>query len=357
MDSLTQFVLGAAVSSACLGGKIGLRKAALLGGLLGTLPDLDVLQPFADPVDSFVFHRGWSHSLVVHVAATPLIGEALVRVFKSWKEHRWRVWMAVFLCLSTHALLDALTIYGTRLFWPLYPDPVGVGSVFIIDPVYSLPLLFIVLWAFIRGRWSDAFKTALSVVLVLTTGYLAWGIGAKTYMEARAERLFKQAGVEPQRILAQAAPFNTLLWKVIGLEEGRYHNLYLSVLDVQDTQPVYTHARHLELSSCLDDNLSFQKLDWFSHGFFRADRKGDRVSISDLRMGLTPGYTFSFTVAELEAETLREVAPVRGLLTRRAIAEGDWDWLKARTLGKSTIRPAEVAFIGATEPPVPEPAC
>lgn len=41
MDSLTQLTLGAAVGEAVLGRQVG-RRAALWGGLLGTLPDLDV---------------------------------------------------------------------------------------------------------------------------------------------------------------------------------------------------------------------------------------------------------------------------------------------------------------------------
>lgn len=125
MDSITQFVLGAAVSTVCLGKKIGPRKAALVGGALGTLPDLDVLIPFADPIDSFVYHRGWSHSLFVHALAAPVIGEGLVRLFKGLRDARIQTYLAVFLCLSTHAIIDAMTIYGTRLFWPFYPDPVG----------------------------------------------------------------------------------------------------------------------------------------------------------------------------------------------------------------------------------------
>ena len=37
MDSLTQFVLGSTISVLCLGKTLGPRKAALLGGALGTL--------------------------------------------------------------------------------------------------------------------------------------------------------------------------------------------------------------------------------------------------------------------------------------------------------------------------------
>ena len=72
MDSLTQFLLGAAVSTACLGKTLGPRKAALVGGALGTLPDLDVFIPFDDPVDSFVLHRGATHSLFIQALAAPV---------------------------------------------------------------------------------------------------------------------------------------------------------------------------------------------------------------------------------------------------------------------------------------------
>jgi len=48
MDSLTQAALGAAVGEAVLGKKIG-NKAAVVGAIIATIPDLDVLLlPFFD---------------------------------------------------------------------------------------------------------------------------------------------------------------------------------------------------------------------------------------------------------------------------------------------------------------------
>ena len=72
MDSVTQFALGATVGAAVLGKRLGVRRAAIAGGLLGTLPDLDVYIPVDDPVESFVGHRGATHSLIVHALITPL---------------------------------------------------------------------------------------------------------------------------------------------------------------------------------------------------------------------------------------------------------------------------------------------
>ena len=108
MDSLTQFALGAGVGLAVLSRRIGPRRAALTGGVLGTLPDLDVLFPFDDPVDSFILHRGATHSFFVHALATPIFGEILVRLFKDLREERLRCYLAVYLIFVTHAVIDAL---------------------------------------------------------------------------------------------------------------------------------------------------------------------------------------------------------------------------------------------------------
>lgn len=340
MDSLTQFVLGAAVSTVCLGKKIGPRKAALVGGVLGTMPDLDVFLPFDDPIDSFVYHRGWTHSIFVHALAAPVIGEGLVRLFKGLRDHRWLTYAAVYLCLVTHAMIDAITVYGTRIFWPVYPDPVGIGSMFIIDPFYSLPILAMVIWALFRSGWSQRFGRVLTTVLALTTAYMGVSMVLQAHMETRAQSVFADAGLAPERVFAIAAPFNIVLWKVIGLEEGRYHNLYLSLLDGEQTAKIYTHARNPGLVACLADAPAFQKLDWFSRGYYRAELDGGKVVVSDLRMGLTPGYAFRFAIGEWNGETIRPIPPLRDTASRGA-EPGDFEWLGDRLIGIPSVRAAE----------------
>ncbi len=345
MDSLTQFVLGAAVSTVCLGKAVGPRKAALIGGALGTLPDLDVFIPFDDPVDSFVYHRGWSHSVFIHALATPVIGEALVRLFKGLRERRYLTWLAVFLCLSTHAFIDAMTVYGTRIFWPVYPDPVGVGSVFIIDPVYSLPLLAAVIWALCTKTWTARLRKFVTGVLVFSFAYLGLSVVVQRHVETRALAIFKERGSEPEQIMALAAPFSILVWKVIGLHEDRYENLYVSLLDRAGDPEIYSHPRHPELSACLGETTAFEKLVWFSRGFYRAGLDGDKVVVSDLRMGLTPAYVFSFAIGELDDDGIRAVPP-RRLAGLSRVESDDWDWFTARLQGRPAIRRVEAAEVG-----------
>ncbi|MDW3225019.1 MAG: metal-dependent hydrolase [Paracoccaceae bacterium] len=349
MDSLTQFVLGSTVSVLCLGKTLGPRKAALLGGVLGTMPDLDVLITFDSPVDAFVMHRGWTHSLFVHAAIAPFLGELLMRVFKSLQDHRVTVWWTVFLCFSTHALIDAMTVYGTRLFWPIYRDPVGVGSIFIIDPLYTLPLLGVTIWAIFRREWSSGLARGVTAAMIFSTAYLGLGAVLQSQAENRAKVIFARAGVATDSVFAIAAPFNIVLWKVIGLEQGQYHNIYLSLFDDDQTARVYTHPRHPELIACLENVDAFQKLAWFSRGYYRAEQQGDEVIVSDLRMGLTPRYAFRFAVAQAMGHGLREVPPETASDQPRA-AEGDLDWLAERVRGRPAVRQAEISEADAIEP-------
>ena len=344
MDSLTQFTLGAAVSVACLGSKMGPRKAVLIGGLLGTLPDLDVLIPFDTRIDQFVYHRGWSHSVFIHALATPLIGELLVRSFKSLKDHRKLVWLTVFLCLTTHALIDAMNAYGARLFWPFHPDPVGTGSIFIIDPVFTVPLLVAVLWAVASSSWSNRLRRVLGSALVFSTGYLVMGLIVQSHIHARGEAIFAARGVDVKTVKTVVAPFNTILWRVIGQGDGEYHNLYLSLFDRDDDAFLYTHAFDASLVSCVADDPEYQKMVWFSDGFVRTDLVDGRIVATDFRLGLSPTYLFRFAIADYENGTSKKIAPE---LLAPSIGEAgtDFGWLGNRILGRPVIRASEQRHI------------
>lgn len=339
MDSLTQFALGAGVGAAVLGRRIGPRKAAITGGLLATLPDLDVLFPFDDPIEAFTLHRGASHSIIVQALVTPLFGEAMVRLFEGLRERRLQTYLAVFLIFATHAALDALTIYGTRLLWPVIPEPFGAGSIFIIDPLYTLPLLLAVVWALALGAWTARFGRVLAGALVVSTAYLGWSLAAQQVVERRAATLLSEVGVAPDRLLAMPTPFNTLLWKVIAIEGERYVNLYMPLFGGGDRVTAYFHARGTEREDCLDASEALDRLAAFSHGFYRLDLVEGELRASDLRMGMTPNYVFSFAIARQAEQGFQPITPQRRPSARSA--EGDVDWLIANLTGEPTRRTAE----------------
>jgi inner membrane protein len=165
LDSLTQAVLGAALQGAVLG-RIQGRRSLFYGAALATLPDLDVLIRYADPVSQMTFHRGFSHSLFVLTGLALLMAWTLAWLGQRYwphKGYRWpRLFLAFWLVLVTHPILDAFTVYGTQLLWPLQPTPQSWAAVFIIDPVYTVPLLLAVLYAAFKGLQGRA------------VGVLAW---------------------------------------------------------------------------------------------------------------------------------------------------------------------------------------
>ena len=88
--------------------------------------------PLGDDVADFTHHRGPTHSLLLHAAATPVIAWAMGRVQPAILPFRLRRWLLAFLCLTTHALLDGFTAYSTQLLWPL---PGGADR--LVDPCSS----------------------------------------------------------------------------------------------------------------------------------------------------------------------------------------------------------------------------
>ena len=342
MDSLTQFTLGACVGAITLGPRIGARKAAIVGGLLGTVPDLDVFYPYADSVDSFTLHRGPSHSLVIQAIATPLFAEGILRLFKTFRDagasaHRLWVYLSVYLIFATHALLDAMTVYGTKVFWPLIPDPVGIGSIFIIDPIYTLPLLGMTLWALIQSRWGPKITRGLTISLLFSTAYLGWTLVGQQIAESRAIAAIGGTQ-EGDRLLTIPTPFNTLFWKTILIRDDEYRNIYVPLLGGVEDVTEYRYPRNWDSLACAHDAPDLQQVAAFSQGFVRLERAEDgRIQIADLRMGMTPNYVFRFTVADAAGQG---VPPERDRAEQRSDPR-DFEWLEAGVLGSGTARPVE----------------
>jgi len=303
MDSVSQLVLGAAVAAACVPARHR-RKALLLGAALGTLPDLDVLIDYGDAVSNMTFHRGFSHSLFVLPIVALLLWAALRRVWAPVREAPARWWWAIVLPLVTHPLLDAFTVYGTQLFWPLTTPPVMGGSLFIIDPLYTVPLLVAVLVAALAGEARRG-GVAVMVGLVLSTGYAGWSLVAQQRVDAiAAESLRGTPHAEAPRLVV-AMPFTTLAWRVVVLTPEGYLEGERSL--VADGGPIdfIAHRFDRRLLEEAGDLWAVQRLLWFSHGFQRADVVDGELRLGDLRMGQHPTFFFTHVVGRREGGAWR----------------------------------------------------
>ncbi len=298
MDSLSQALLGSAIQGSLLGRQQG-RRSLVYGALLATLPDLDVIVRYGDPVSTMTYHRGFSHSVFVLTALAALMAWLIRRRWPDAPYGGWRLFLTLWLVLITHPLLDAFTIYGTQLFWPLAPTPASWSAVFIVDPVYTLPLLGAVLAAAIRGpaRWRRGMLGALA----FSTAYLFFGLGGRLYAEQRVQAALDAQGIAVTELRALPTPYNTLVWRTLAkTADGHYYEAISSSFDRGPPEWV-RHPRGLELASALDDVPQHQRLRWFTDDWLRYDLIGSALVVSDMRMGVPGLYTFRFEMARCDA--------------------------------------------------------
>ena len=334
MDSLTQFVLGATISALALGPRIGPRRAALIGGVVATLPDLDVFIAAADPIQSYVTHRGFSHSVFVHTALAPVLGEMLLRLDRRLRDARWLTWLTLWLVLVTHALLDCFTTYGTRILWPIDNTPVSWSSIFIIDPLYSLPLLVLTLVALFRGRWGPGFGKGAITALALSTLYLGWSVAAREIAETKMRSALAEAGQSVERLTMIPMPFNTALWRGLAMTEDGYINIYRSILDTRPEATLHRHDRGRDIEALLPAESPVADVAAFSGGYYALRRDGADILLSDLRMGVDPNYIFTFKIAEQHSDPVL-VTPVQ---RERVNDLTVLDWMVRRITDEQAVR-------------------
>ena len=320
MDSLTQAVLGAAVAVAVTKAKAP-RKAAVSGAIIATLPDLDLFLTYDNPVELIVNHRTWSHSWIVHALLTPVFAYILTRIEPMWNFKT--ACLMAFLVLTTHSGLDALTVFGTDIFWPLSDSTVVGGSVFIIDPLYTILLLALFVQAIWKPKAPRLWKNSL-IVLSITSTYLLWGVVAKIQIEEKAISRLKNLGISTEKILVHTTPFNTLLWRILVIDGDSYHEGFRSVLDKDSEIEFKKHSRQHDMLGPLANSTSFIQLRTFNHGFYSVseDKKNSPtgIVINDLRKGSETIYTFRFQIGEFLDNKISEVKPM--MLDRPELPKG-----------------------------------
>ena len=309
MDSLTQIALGAAVTA--LIAPVRHRRAALIaGGVLGTLPDLDVIPLTllgANPVSLVTWHRGPSHSLLV----LAMFGWLLWLVLRRWwapigeapvggyGPSNWPCSPIRSGCL--HRLRNATIL---AFAW----SPVTGASIFIIDPVYTVPLLVACGAAWLLRERRAANWWLLAGVL-LSTAYLGWTLTAKAIVERVAEHTLATEGLQDAPRFSVPMPFNTLLWRVVVMTPDGFLEGERSLVADRGPMIFRRHASDRGALRAVAEYPSVRRLDWFTHGFLKAEQRDGRLVLSDLRMGVEPDYVFRYAVAESDGQGgWREIA-------------------------------------------------
>ena len=283
MDSLTQIVLGAAVGEAVLGKKVG-NKAALYGAIAGTIPDLDVIAGyFVDELTAIEWHRGFSHSVVFAMLAAPVFGK-LVSIIET-KASR-KDWTKLFFWgLFTHPLLDAFTTWGTQLFWPLDIN-LAFKSIFVIDPLYTLPFLILLIFALRLPKTSFKRRKLNTIGLIISSLYLMLTLAFKGIAYYQFTKALDEQQITYQAIQVRPSAFNTILWNANVKLENEF---LLADYSFFDSQPIQfrSFAKNENLLGQFKKHPDILRLKKITKGWFTVSKtEKNLIVFNDLRFGL-----------------------------------------------------------------------
>ena len=287
MDPVSQGVVGAAAAQAfARPGQVAV--AGLLGALAGMAPDLDVLiRSSVAPLLFLEFHRQFTHSLVFIPIGAALCAALLFPLVR----RRCRARDAYLYCLlgfATHGLLDACTSYGTQLYWPFSDHRVAWNNISIVDPLFTLPVLALVVLAARRGRVALARAACVWVALFLVVGLVQ-----RDRAEAAGRAIARARDHAPVLVEAKPAFASLFLWKTIYEHAGRY---YVDAVRVGGA-PIHfpgqsaaklVLARDLPwLAPGTQQARDVERFRWFSQDHLALD-PGDPFEVIDIRYSMLP---------------------------------------------------------------------
>ncbi len=288
MDSLTQATLGAAVGHLCWHGKLG-RKALLYGAVIGTIPDLDIIvYPFLDGVLRLYWHRGESHSIFFMFLGAIPTAWLLSRMLKEKKLSFSLACLGAFLIYATHILIDVFTIYGTQLLAPLSRLGFGFGNFFIIDPLFTLPLLLGIISAGVVKRpWNIR---ANIFGLVLAGSYALWSLSIQSFADQKFRVAAEKSGHEIHRHLTTASAFTTFLWRHVAETSDGFLLGYWSIFDNPDKVIEFHYIpKQADRVTDIQNSRTFAVVEWFSKGWWCVMSSDETsVRIVDLRFSEVP---------------------------------------------------------------------
>jgi len=292
MDPLTQGLLGISASQL-----VSTRRekiaAAVMGFLSGMAADLDVLiNSSTDPLLFLEYHRHFTHALIFIPFGALLCAIAcrfiLLAFFKRVRLTFKRTYLFCLAGYATHAVLDACTTYGTQLFWPFSSARVAWNNVSVIDPLFTVPLALMLVFAVIRRSTPIASIAAMYAII-----YLGLGVAQNHRATAIASELALSRGHVANNLGLKPSFANIVVWKSVYEHQGRY---YVDAIRVAGTTKVYvgTSTPKLDFTEHLPwlDKRSQQALDierfrWFSNKHLGVDPQNPN-RIIDVRYSLIP---------------------------------------------------------------------
>jgi inner membrane protein len=287
MDSVTHIFLGSALAMAAAGRRLGYRRAFVIGALAATFPDFDCFLHTGDEMRDLALHRHFMHSLII----VPLLAALSVLPFMLHKRSRplWKpLYLAALIACVSHTLLDTLTSYGTMIFWPFTPHRYALDIIPVVDPLYTLPLIAGVIFA-----WKRKSPRIALAALLISSAYLGFATWQHARAAAAQQRLLAARGTtaENPRVLPQVGA--VVAYRSIYIADGKIQADALRVpyigratFKAGGAMPVITPGG-LDAPLSANASVAFQNFHDLADGFLARSPK-DPLLIADERYTYVP---------------------------------------------------------------------
>jgi inner membrane protein len=288
MDTLTHTVLGACLGEAIAGKKLG-KKAMLYGAIANNLPDADVAAAlWTDHAENMLVHRGITHSILIAVLLTPALAYGFRKKYPDLTiKECMLLWGTG---LFSHIFIDAYTSYGTGWFEPFSSTRVTFNALYIVDPVFTMPMVVATLALLILGRYSPKRSRWTKAGLYISAGYLILVSLNKLYINSIIKENIEQQNLSYSKFMATPTPLNNFLWYVIIDSDDDLYTGYYSDFDKSRTIDLDTINKNDSLLHPYKTHEEVSYLLRFSQDYYCLNKIDTAVIFNDLRFGSQGGW-------------------------------------------------------------------
>jgi membrane-bound metal-dependent hydrolase YbcI (DUF457 family) len=189
MDTITHGIAGALIGKGFFARRAA--KVAVFSATIGAMfPDVDVVEEIfsRDPLAIVKYHRAITHSFValpffaailawLTISGVRILKKKYVRL-EDLEAPSWAMLTIIYgVAIASHILLDGLTSFGTRMWFPVSQQRVAWDWLFIIDFSFTSLVLLpqIAAWIYTDPRKSPKRAAAMWIIFALAS-FAAWKV-------------------------------------------------------------------------------------------------------------------------------------------------------------------------------------
>jgi membrane-bound metal-dependent hydrolase YbcI (DUF457 family) len=189
MDPITHGITGALLGKGFFSKRE--TKVAIFAATLGAVfPDVDIVADIVtrDPLSIVKYHRALTHSFVAMPLFAMLLA-ALTPPVLNWLKVRhaalgdwvapkfWKLTLIYMVGIASHIILDGMTSFGTRMWWPVSKERVSWDMLFIVDFAFTTVILIpqVIAWTY-SDRALTRRRAVRNWVLFTVGAFLLWAV-------------------------------------------------------------------------------------------------------------------------------------------------------------------------------------